>query len=101
MSVAPLLNGLDFDQLLQVRQQADELIEARAAEKRRGIWVVEGHLFPLRRFPEGDYLKAAEALLEEARTLAQIEPKLFRRTLSLTYKLVPESEYTTQFGGER
>lgn len=97
MSVAPLLNGLDFDQLLQVRQQADELIEARAAEKRRGMWVVEGHLFPLRHFPEADYLEAASALLEEARTLAQIEPKPFRRTLSLTYKLVPESEYAGHF----
>lgn len=96
MSTETFLRGLDFDQLLHARQCADELIETRAAEKRLGVWVVEGHLFALQRFPEAAYLEAAEALLEEARGLAR-EPKMHRRVLSLTYKLVPESEYAGYF----
>ncbi|MBS0476837.1 MAG: hypothetical protein JSR28_17035 [Proteobacteria bacterium] len=88
------LRGLNLDALRAARERADELIKVREAEARLGVWVVEGHLLTLRRFAEADYLKAAEAVLEEARTLAQIEPKPFRRTLSLSYKLVPASECT-------
>lgn len=99
MNVDSYLLGLNLDALRAARERAGELIRAREAEMRLGVWEVEGHLLTLRRFPEADYLKAAEALLEEARMLEQIEPKPFRRTLSLTYKLVPESEYATQLEG--
>lgn len=92
MNVDAYLLGLNLDALRAARERAEELIRVRETETRLGVWVVEGHLLTLRRFGEADYVKAAEALLEEARTLEQIEPKLFRRTLSLTYKLVPASE---------
>lgn len=88
------LRSLDLDALREARERADELIRAREAEHRLGVWVVEGHLLTLRRFPEADYVKAAEALLEEALKLARCEPKLHRRGLSLNYKLLPASECT-------
>lgn len=100
MSTENYLRGLDFDQLLQARRCADELIEQRSGEKRFGVWAVKGHVLTLRHFRETEYIEAAEALLVEARTLAQIEPKPFRRMLSLTYKLMPESEYSAHFERE-
>ena len=100
MGMDTYLRGLNLDALRAARERADELIKVREAEARLGVWVVEGHLLTLRRFAEADYLRAAEAVLEEAQILAQIEPKPFRRTLSLTYKLMPESEYAAQFGGK-
>ncbi len=92
MHTETYLRSLDLEALREARERADELIQAREAERRLGVWVVEGHLLPLRRFPEADYVKAAEALLEEARGLAEREPKPHRRVLSLNYKLLPASE---------
>jgi len=86
------LRSLDLEALREARERADELIQEREAERRFGVWVVEGHLLTLRRLPEADYVKAAEALLEEALYLAKREPKLHRRGLSLNYKLLPASE---------
>lgn len=86
------MQRLNLDELRTARERMDAMIRAREAEQRRGVWVVEGYLLPLHRFPEDAYVQAAEALLEEARRLARTEAKPHRRTLSLTYKLVPASE---------
>jgi hypothetical protein len=90
-----MLAHLNLEQLRDVRRKMDGIIQTKEREGRFGVWVLEGWIAPIRYFPEADYVKAAEALLEEALALDAAGAKTTRRQLALTHKLLPKSEYNT------
>jgi hypothetical protein len=88
-----LLKSLSLEELRQARTHMDGLIQQKENEGRFGAWVLEGWMFRLEAFPESDYLKAVDALVETAKAMERAGEKPQRRQLSLVFSLLPESEY--------
>ena len=102
MGTNEYLRTLDLDQLRYARDRANGLIAEKEAEKKLTVWLVQDRHMNLAWFAADDYLKAAAALLEEARRRATRTepPSRSEGELRLVPTLVPESEYPEWFPDE-
>lgn len=96
MGMREQLSGLSLEQLRQARDTAAELIAAREQEQTRVVWCLEDRHSRIQAFSDSDYVKAAEALLAQARVnAARPRPmSVGQKELHLVAVHVPESEYS-------
>lgn len=95
-AVFSLLKGLSPEQLDEVEAAvASERAAREAAEPKRVLWCVEDRYIQYERFPDSQYVQAAQYLLSKAQELApkvgELSPKYLE--LRLTSMLVRADEY--------
>ena len=102
MGTNEYLNRLDLDQLKYARDRANELIAEKENGQKLVVWCLEDRDTRLETFADGDYVKAAESLLEKARqnaaSLQNLPPR--DKELHLVPIFVPASEYPEWVGRE-
>lgn len=95
MGTREYLNTLNLEQLRFARDEAATMVERIEKEKKIVVWCLEDSTTRIATFSNSEYIKAAEALLHEARHLDSCPSMKARdKELHLVYIAVPESEWS-------
>ncbi|MDD5272176.1 MAG: hypothetical protein PHU14_05605 [Methylovulum sp.] len=99
--IKDFLDGLDLDQLGHAKSEIDRLIAKKNAEPKHRLWMVSTGMLVLKYFPGGDYVKAAEWMLDKAKENEASHAANSDKQLELTYIVVGESEVASYLSHNR